>query len=115
MYRDGIGKIQHRSTLRQFVEIALRSKNIHLFCFQLATKLIHQLHIVTGFKSASDIGQPILHACGILFDTFVTPMCRQTMFGNLIHTLCTNLHLHPFVFRSKNSNMQALITIALRY
>ena len=36
------------------------------------------------------------------------------MFGNIIHTFCAYLHLNPFLFRSKNSDMQAFVSVALR-
>ena len=42
-------------------------------------------------------------------------MSRQSVFGNFIHALSTDLHFNPFVLWPKYSDMQTLVAIALRY
>ena len=42
-------------------------------------------------------------------------MGSHTLLGNLVHTLGTDLNLHPLLLRSKDGDMQTLIAIRLGY
>ena len=36
------------------------------------------------------------------------------MFGNVVHTLCPDLYLHPFLLGAENCYVQALVTVGFR-
>ena len=42
-------------------------------------------------------------------------MCCETTFCYLVHALCTNLYLHPFLFRSQYRYVQTLVSVAFWY
>ena len=45
---------------------------------------------------------------------FVTPVCRYTVFGKLMHLGRTYLYLDRLTFRAMNRGMQGLVTILFR-
>ena len=39
-------------------------------------------------------------------------MGRQSVFGHFVHALGSDLHFHPFVFRTSYGDVQALVAVA---
>src|SRR5574344_752862 len=45
---------------------------------------------------------------------FVLPMSSKSLFGNIVHTLTTNLYFYPFTVIAHQGDVQCLIAICLR-
>ena len=112
---DIVGEIKHCGTFREVEQITLRGKYIHLIFLQICGELVHQLQIVIVLQRTSDIGKPFVNAAFSLFDTFIAPVGSQTMLGDIVHTFCSDLYFHPFLFRTQYGGVQTFISITLRY
>ena len=112
---DIVGEIKHSGTFREVEQITLRGKYIHLIFLQICGELVHQLQIVIILQCTSDIGKPFVNAAFSLSDTFIAPVGSQTMLGDIIHTFCSDLDFHPFLFRTQYGGVQTFISITLRY
>src|SRR3712207_572096 len=111
---DMISKIQDGCSLRKLEQISLWSKDIDLILIKIHLELIHQLKVIIILKGRTYICQPLINTAFTLY-AFIPPMRSKTTLRYLIHALCTNLNLYPFVFRPQHRNMQTLITIAFGY
>ena len=112
---DGKGKVEYGGSLWQFVQIAFGSEHKHFVLVQVQFELVHGIQVVVGvFQRFPDGVQPFVQTAFTL-DAFVSPVSGQAFFGNLIHTFRTDLYFHPFTFRSHDSDVQRLVSVALRY
>ena len=109
-------KVEHCSTFRQLIEIALWREDEHLILIEIHLELIHSLHVaaIGCLQCLADRRQPGVQA-RLLLDALVAPVSRQATLGDSIHALCAYLHLHPLALRSHHGDVQTLIAIALRH
>ena len=112
---DIVGEIEHSGSFREVEQITLRGKYIHLIFLQICGELVHQLQIVIILQCTSDIGKPFVNAAFSLSDTFIAPVGSKTMLGYIVHTFCSDLDFHPFLFRTQYGGVQTFISITLRY
>ena len=112
---DVVGEVEHRGTFREVQQVALRGEHINLVFLQVGGKLVHQLQVVVAFQGGTDVGKPFVNASFSLFDALVAPVCRQSVFGDIVHSFGSDLDFHPFLLRSQNGGVQTLISVALRH
>ena len=110
---DTEGKIEHSSSFGQLKEVAFRCEDKHLILIEFELELIHHFEVATGvLKRFADGSQPFVESAFSLH-TFVSPVCRKTTFGNVVHTFGTYLYFYPFTFRPHNGSMQRLVSVTL--
>ena len=68
------------------------------------------MQVVVAFKCSPNVRQPLVYSTFAL-NSFVTPVCCQTVFSNLVHPFSANLYLNPLVLGSQNSDVQTLVSI----
>ena len=97
---DVVGEVEHRGTFREVQQVALRGEHINLVFLQVGGKLVHQLQVVVAFQGGTDVGKPFVNASFSLLDALVAPVCSQSVFGDIVHSFGSDLHLYPFFLRS---------------
>ena len=110
---NAVGKVEHGSTLGQLEQVALGGEDKDFVTIEIDLELIDQLFIAggRGFESRTDVLEPFLQFRSAVLHTLVTPMGSQTSLGNLVHTLGTNLHFHPFALRPHDGDVQAFVAV----
>ena len=111
---NAVGKIEHRSTLRKFIYIALGSEDKHLVVIELHLELVDGGRSLTFFKHRTNARKPVVHT-SLALDALIPPMSRHTTFGHLIHAFGTYLHLDPFLFGTYDGDVQTLVSVGLRH
>ena len=109
-----VGKIQYGRILRQRLYFAFGRKDKHLVRKQIQLEVIQECHgIGIGvLQYLLDILQPLIQLRSLfLFARLVFPVCRQAVFGYLVHPFASNLHLYPLAFVTHDSYVQRLIAV----
>ncbi len=110
----GESKIERGRFGGHFANIALRGEHINFASIEVQAKSVHKLHSVGVVGCVEHIFQrlePRIEVGQLVGASFVFPVRRQAVFGNLVHALGTNLHLHPVAFVAHQRNMQCLVTV----
>ena len=111
---DMVSKVEHGSTYRELIQIAMRREHKHLVFIEIHLKLVHRLQTLRVLQHRTNIGKPLVKT-RLALDALIAPVGCHASFGNLVHTLRTNLHLYPLLLRTQHRNMQTLVTIRLRH
>ena len=113
---EQISKVEHRSTLRKGLDIALRSKDKHLVGEEVEFEGIKEVDSVRRgvLQCLSDSAYPLVQFCLVLLQPrLVSPVGSQSFLRNLMHTPCTYLHLNPLPFVTHYGNVQSLVAVGL--
>ena len=109
---DAISEVEHRGTGRELEQVATWREHVDVVWLQRHLELVHHLKVVACLQRGTYVGKPFVHLA-TTFYALVAPVGREAMLGYVVHSLGAYLHLHPFVLRTKHSNVQALVTIRL--
>ena len=112
---DVVGEVEHRGSFREVQQVALRGEHINLVFLQVGGKLVHQLQVVVVFQGGTDVGKPFVNASFSLLDALVSPVCSQSVFGDIVHSFGSDLDFYPFLLRSQYGGVQTLVSVALRH
>ena len=107
---DVISKIENRGTNGELPEIACGSKHKHLVFVELHLKLVHCIEAIGMFEHRADTSKPLVEP-SLALNALIAPVGSHTTLGNLVHALCTYLHLYPLLFRTKHGYMQRLVAV----
>ena len=109
-----ISEIEHSSPHREFQQVALRREDEHLVLIEVHLKLVHCLQTVGVLQHRADIREPFVET-RLPLHALIAPMGCHTPFCNLVHTFCTDLYLHPLLFRTEHGDMQTFVAVRLRH
>ena len=111
------GEVECSRASGHLADVAFRGKYEYLSSIEVEFKSIHELdsigevacveHLLDGLEPLVEVGL-------FLFACFVFPVSSQALFGDIVHTLATDLHLNPVATRTHNSDVESLIAIRLR-
>ena len=105
-----VREVQHRGTFGEFEQVALWREDKYFVLIEIHLELVHHLHVVARLQNVANVVEPVVKAC-LALHSLVSPVCSDSSLRNLVHTLRPYLHLHPFLFRSKHCDMQALVAV----
>ena len=119
---NSIRQINRSTTLRQNLNITLRSKNMNLkqFLFKSIHKLLWIFRILLPFQSLTKPSKLILFynnslLLSLITLLFISPVRSNTKLSNPMHLPSSNLNLKRSTLRTYQSSMYRLIHILLRY
>ena len=105
-------KVEDGGTLGKLEKVAFGGEHKHFVFIEVHLELVHELHVVAGFKGGPYVGEPFVKTAFSLY-SFVTPVCSQAFFCNFVHSFCAYLHLYPFVLRAEYGDVKALVAVRL--
>ena len=118
---DGECKVECRTACRQSTDLALRRKHEYLTGKQVELDGVQEVHSIRLWvvQNLLDGAQPLVElvlVLGIflLNTVLVFPVSCKSLFGNLVHTVGTYLHLNPLTCLRHQCNVQCLIAVGLR-
>ena len=112
---DGEGEIEHGSSLRQLVEVALGAEHEHFVFIQVEFELVDGFGVsVRVFQGLAYGVQPFVQSC-FAFDAFVPPVCGKSFFSYFVHPFGTYLYFHPFAFGTHYGDVERFVSVAFGY
>ena len=111
-----ICQVEHRSALRQRLYVAARGKDEHLLGEQVQLERVKERHGVgrVALQHLFDVAQPLVEFGLFHHAVLVLPVRRQTLLGELVHTACTDLYLHPLAVLPHHRHVQRLVAVGFR-
>ena len=111
-----VGEINTRGAIRQSDQVSLWSKDEHLFWIELSLYRLNELvRILEILLSFNELFDPLEIKCWSPLALLVSPMSRDTLFGDAVHLWGSNLNLDALTLRPNDRRMQRLIHIWLRH
>ena len=114
---DGVGEVDGRRAGGQVHNVATRGEDVDAVVEHVA------LHAVDEFVRVGDVLPPLhdlaepadllLVALFVLALLFVLPVCRDAQFGDLVHLLRADLHLHGPPVSTHHRGVQAAVHVVL--
>ena len=117
---DAEGKVQRRASSRHRLDLTLRCEDENLRSEEVEFDSVEEIHGIGLWvvKNLLDGAQPFVQFRLVLRKLFlhavlVFPMGGKPLFGNLIHTVRTDLHLYPSSLFRHQGDMQCLVAVSL--
>ncbi len=111
-----IGEIDDGGATRQFLDVPVGCKDIHLVGKEIDFQVLEKLARIAGLLL--DFHQPLQPLeCALLHADvagLVQPVRRDAIFSHPMHVFRANLHLDQHAKRSEDDRVQGLISVGLR-
>ena len=115
---DRVCEVDYGGALRQRDNVALRSEHEGLVIEDIVLQRIHELividRVVFGIDKLRYPFKLLIYLFAAALAGFIFPMRGYTVFGDMVHFLCSDLHLERDSVAADNGRMERLIHIRLR-